>query len=107
MARQSVPQGHPGIEIDQKKSCRLRRIPARRRGAGIDLDQPPRAGIRRTFFMTSRRRLFVRPCPLCGVAMQASKSREDLADVDTFQCLSCQTVISERRSAPPRENGSS
>jgi len=58
------------------------------------------------FSMRSWHRLFVRPCPLCGVAMQASKSREDLADVDTFQCLSCQTVISERRSAPPRENGS-
>jgi hypothetical protein len=56
--------------------------------------------------MVARHYLFVRPCPLCGVAMQASKSREDLADFDTFRCLTCQTTINERRSAPPRENGS-
>jgi hypothetical protein len=30
--------------------------------------------------------------------MQASKSREDLADFDTFECLSCQTVI--RKTTP-------
>jgi hypothetical protein len=58
------------------------------------------------FSMVARHYLFVRPCPLCGVAMQASKSREDLADFDTFRCLTCQTTINERRSAPPRENGS-
>jgi hypothetical protein len=57
------------------------------------------------FSMTARRRLLVRPCPLCGVAMQASKSRDDLADVDTFRCLTCQTTISERKSAPSGENG--
>ena len=32
--------------------------------------------------------------------MQASKSREDLADFDTFQCLSCQTVIRESKARP-------
>ena len=32
--------------------------------------------------------------------MQASKSREDLADFDTFQCLSCQTVIRESKPQP-------
>jgi hypothetical protein len=31
--------------------------------------------------------------------MQASKSRENLADFDIFQCLSCHTVI---REATPR-----
>ena len=56
--------------------------------------------------MTPRHRRFVRPCPLCGVAMQASKSRDDLADVDTFQCLTCLTTINERKSAPPREDRS-
>jgi hypothetical protein len=33
--------------------------------------------------------------------MQASKSREDLADFDTFQCLSCHTTIK----ATPRHAG--
>lgn len=57
--------------------------------------------------MTPRHRRFVRPCPLCGVAMQASKSRDDLADVDTFQCLTYLTTINERKSAPPHEDGPS
>jgi hypothetical protein len=33
--------------------------------------------------------------------MQASKSREDLVDFDTFQCLSCQTVIRKTTSQQP------
>lgn len=32
--------------------------------------------------------------------MQASKSREDLAYFDTFQCLSCQTLIRESKPRP-------
>jgi hypothetical protein len=36
----------------------------------------------------------VRHCPLCGVAMLASKSTPDSADFDTFDCLSCNTKIS-------------
>ena len=44
----------------------------------------------------------IRPCPVCGVAMQASKSRKELADFDTYQCLSCQTVIRELK---PQEGG--
>lgn len=36
-----------------------------------------------------------RPCPLCGIAMQASKSREDLLKFDVFQCLTCHTTIRE------------
>lgn len=50
----------------------------------------------------------VRHCPLCGIAMQASKSREDLSKFDTFQCLSCHTTIVEAApegglGEPPRE----
>ncbi len=32
--------------------------------------------------------------------MQASKSREDLAAFDTFQCLTCQTTIIETPRQP-------
>jgi hypothetical protein len=41
----------------------------------------------------------IRHCPLCGVAMQASKSRESLQHFDTFQCLTCDTTIVETASA--------
>lgn len=51
--------------------------------------------------MTSRRRPPLRHCPLCGVAMQASKSRENVAEFDTFQCLTCQTTITESKNPPP------
>ena len=37
----------------------------------------------------------IRHCPLCGIAMQASRSREDLKNFDTFQCLTCHTTIVE------------
>jgi hypothetical protein len=30
--------------------------------------------------------------------MQSSKSRNDLADFDTFECLTCHTVIREKKS---------
>ena len=52
--------------------------------------------------MTSHRRA-IRPCPLCGIAMQASKSRESAADFDTFRCFSCQTTIIERKPSPRGE----
>jgi hypothetical protein len=42
----------------------------------------------------------IRHCLVCGIAMQATKSREDSADFDTFQCLSCQTVIRESKPRP-------
>ncbi len=32
--------------------------------------------------------------------MQASKSREDLAHFDTFECLSCRTQIRETKPRP-------
>jgi hypothetical protein len=49
--------------------------------------------------MTSRPRPSVRPCPICGIAMLASKSREDADDFDTFECLACRTTISKRKPA--------
>jgi hypothetical protein len=53
------------------------------------------------FSMTSRPRPRIRHCPVCGIAMQASKSQENLAEFDTFECLSCQTVINESPARPP------
>jgi hypothetical protein len=45
----------------------------------------------------------IRHCPACGIAMQASRSREDLAHFDLFECLSCHTAISEAK--PPAPGG--
>jgi hypothetical protein len=42
----------------------------------------------------------MRHCPVYGIAMQASKSREDLAYFDTFECLSCRTLIRESMARP-------
>jgi hypothetical protein len=47
--------------------------------------------------MVSRRRSTLRNCPVCGIAMQATKSRENLRDFDTFNCLSCDTMIVEAK----------
>jgi hypothetical protein len=54
--------------------------------------------------LTSPPRPRIRHCPVCGIAMQASKSREDLAHFDTFQCLSCETLIRESTPRPPTGN---
>jgi len=32
-------------------------------------------------------------CPLCGLAMLASRSRPDSNRFDIFQCLHCETVV--------------
>lgn len=48
--------------------------------------------------MTSRRAApvpAIRHCPLCGIAMQGSKSRDDVERFDTFRCLICHTTIEE------------
>lgn len=37
----------------------------------------------------------LRHCPVCGIAMQASKSKDHLPHNDTYQCLTCDTVIME------------
>jgi hypothetical protein len=52
--------------------------------------------------VTSRRRPKIRHCPLCGIAMQAAKSRESMAEFDIFRCLTCQTTITETKPQPPR-----
>jgi C4-type Zn-finger protein len=41
----------------------------------------------------------IRHCPVCGIAMLASKSREDLPHFDKFECLTCRSVISEAKPA--------
>jgi hypothetical protein len=51
--------------------------------------------------MTASRPPSIRHCPLCGVAMQAAKSRENLAEFDTFHCQTCQTTISEMPGSQP------
>ena len=44
----------------------------------------------------------MRNCPVCGIAMQASKSQENLTYFDKFECLSCRTVITtESKPRPP------
>lgn len=50
--------------------------------------------------MASRPRSSIRNCPICGIAMQASKSRENVRDFDTFRCLSCDTMIVESKPQP-------
>ena len=53
--------------------------------------------------MASRPRSHIRVCPICGVAMQASKSRESLREFDTFACLSCDTMIIETKPQSPKD----
>jgi hypothetical protein len=67
----------------------------------IDSNQFPDGAIQRCFFMSSHERPPLRHCPVCGVAMQASKSQENLNYFDKFECLSCHTVISESTPKPP------
>jgi hypothetical protein len=80
----------------------------------IDLDQKRRSGIcgyQRLRIqlnpvrpLTSQPRPPIRNCPACGVAMQASKSRECQAHFDKFECLNCRSVINE---AKPRSSAGS
>ena len=51
--------------------------------------------------MSSRQRPPIRHCPVCGIAMQTSKSQENLTHFDKFECLSCRTVISVTKPRPP------
>jgi hypothetical protein len=49
----------------------------------------------------------IRHCPICGVAMLASKSGQDSPDFDTFDCLRCRAVISMAPvRTPPKPVGS-
>lgn len=54
--------------------------------------------------MKPRPRPPLRHCPICGVAMQASKSRDDLLTFDTFQCFTCNTTIVEEARPPQGES---
>jgi transposase-like protein len=47
-----------------------------------------------------------RHCPICGVAMQASKSQDNHAEFERFECLSCHTVIREKSSEKGGEDKS-
>ncbi len=49
------------------------------------------------FLMTTHRRPSVRHCPICGIAMQAAKSWDNLTEFDVFQCLTCETTIRESK----------
>ena len=91
-----------------------RRVALQQSAPRIDLDQFRRGGNRRCFFrahvfrmgtLTAPPHPRVRHCPVCGIAMQASKSREDLPYFDIFQCLSCETLIHESKPQPPAGNG--
>jgi hypothetical protein len=62
------------------------------------LNQGRAAPIAQEMHMPSRRAApapLIRHCPLCGIAMLAGKSRDDLKNFDTFQCLTCHTTIVE------------
>ena len=50
--------------------------------------------------LSPTQRPLIRHCPLCGIAMQAKKSRENADKYDVFECLNCETLISE---TPPRQ----
>jgi hypothetical protein len=52
--------------------------------------------------MTVSRRPAIRHCPLCRIAMQGAKSRDELADFDIFRCLTCDTTIRESKSPARR-----
>lgn len=52
--------------------------------------------------MTSHSRPLIRHCPICGVAMQGSRTREDARNFDRFDCQTCHTVI-ELPPRPPDE----
>jgi hypothetical protein len=53
--------------------------------------------------LTASPRPRIRHCLVCGIAMLASKSRPDLPDFDTFDCLSCHTMIRESKPQPAGE----
>jgi hypothetical protein len=55
--------------------------------------------------MHASRQPKIRPCPICGVAMQASKSRDDLAAFDVFHCQTCETTITETPQRPADGGG--
>jgi hypothetical protein len=61
----------------------------------LDLDQNRTGGLRRWLRPMKGPRATIRTCPLCGIAMQGSKSKESLPTFDTFKCQICDTTIRE------------
>jgi hypothetical protein len=59
------------------------------------------------FCMTMRPRPAIRHCPVCRIAMQAAKSRDNLDDFDIFKCLTCETTIHEPQSGTRPSGGMS
>lgn len=49
------------------------------------------------FCMLPPQRPVIRHCPVCGIAMQARKSQENLTRFDVFECQNCGTVIREAK----------
>jgi Zn-finger nucleic acid-binding protein len=45
----------------------------------------------------------VRTCPVCGISMMASKSRDEAQDYDIFTCPRCDCVIVSRSREPDPE----
>jgi C4-type Zn-finger protein len=41
----------------------------------------------------------LRHCPICGIAMQAKKTRDDIPRFDLYECLTCYTTIREAKPA--------
>ena len=46
----------------------------------------------------------MKPCPVCGVAMVASKSSSERERFDIFTCLRCDAVISFEPDKGARDN---
>lgn len=76
----------------------------------IDLHQNATPKIGHLGAMRSRSRPPIRHCPICGIAMQASRSKDQQPQFDTFECLACDTVILEHApgasgASTPGDNG--
>jgi len=48
----------------------------------------------------------MRHCPVCGIAMLAGKSKDQLPHYDTFKCLTCDTTIVETARPKPDRSSS-
>jgi hypothetical protein len=89
--------------------------PLHRPAYSIDLDQFPGRRFCRWWsintiapdrLLTTRPHAPLRHCPICGIAMQAKKSRDDSPQFDLFECLSCETTIRHAKPAAKGERDS-
>jgi len=96
---QCAASAQRGIDLDQSASVvasQARRLPGL-----IWINSGVARSLNQLLMTASRPRPpAIRHCPLCGVAMQASKSHESLAEFDTFRCQTCQTTIMEKPLSP-------